>query len=172
MKESALLILGKGIRNRMGSNPRTMGARSVGLLTVPSLAVAEEAWRLAVHERAPARVHQWTSKSKVHRTSCPSWGMWGKKGPSRLVYSFDTLVSQLEVLPWEALHAPHPSPSSQGDVMVALPKAYVSEAIPVADIELVPFEDVHDPAVRFSQIERWGTEGLVVGEWGAVVARR
>jgi hypothetical protein len=167
--DSGCSLLSKSIRNRMGSNPRTLGARQVGKLIVPAIPMPELLWKAAVHKRAPARTHVWVSGSGAHRTAIPVFETG--KGPSRLVVSFETVVSMLDVLPLDGFTGAHPRPDDFVDTMAAVPKCYVETAVSTQEIHLMSGLDAYDPAVRFDELENW-CEGLQAGEWGVAVAKR
>lgn len=158
--ESGCALLSKSFNNRMGCNPRTLGARQVGKLIVPAIPMPELMWKVAVHKRAPAR---------AHRTAIPVFETG--KGPSRLVVAFETVMPMLDLLPLEGFTGPHPKPDEFVDTMAAVPKCFVEAAITSEEIELMNGLDVSDSAVRFDELETW-CEGLQVGEWGVPVAKR
>lgn len=169
--------LGKAVRNRMSSNPRSKGARAIGVLTIPAIHVNEEGWKLAVHERASARCHVWSSKGS-HVTAVPAWKdeFESKKlGPSRLEYRFETMVALLEVLPWSEIHGAHPNPQVNADTMVAAPKGYLSQNVPVGKfigLALGGGIDVYDDAVNWDSVGDWGEHGIPQGTWGLAIAKR
>ena len=170
-------LLGKVIRNRMSSNPRAQGQRAVGLLTCPAIPVNEEGWKLAVHVRAAARCHIWSSTG-AHSTSIPAWRdefNSRKLGPSRVAYRFDTLIALLGVLPLAGIMAPHPNPQVDSDCMLCAPKGYICEDVPISRymaLGLGAGIEVYDPAVNWDLIADWAEQGIPQGTWGIVVARR
>ena len=169
--------LGKAIRNRMSSNPRSKGARAIGVLTCPAIHVNEEGWKVAIHQRVSARCHVWSTKGS-HVTAVPAWRdefESTKLGPSRLECRFDTLLALLSVLPWSEVHGPHPNPRFDADSMVAGPKAYLSDEVPVGRFFGLPLGggiDVYGNGVNWDSVGEWGEQGLPMGTWGIVIAKR
>lgn len=174
---STIRLLGKTIRNRMGSNPRSNGPRAVGILTCPAIPVMEEGWKLAVHAKAAARCHVW-STTGTHSTSVPAWRNEfesSRLGPSRLAYRFETLIALLGVFPLSELMTPHPNPQEDADSMICAPKGYLTEMVPMSRyiaLGLGAGLDVYDPAVNWDMVADWGELGIPQGTWGIIVAKR
>jgi hypothetical protein len=174
---SALASVSKGMRGRLGGNPRPTENRAVGLLTVDALSVVEEAWKRAVHDRVPAHCHVWSSNGR-HRTPIPGWKDLPNPTPSRLVYRFRTLVSLLMLLDWDQLTKPYPSEQEGAETMAPLPKAFTAVAVSAVDVNLLPMADGNDwmeedwAHVNWECVSEFRDEGIADGLWGCVIAER
>ena len=85
------------------------------------------------------------------------------------------MLALLSVLPWSEVHGPHPNPQFDADSMVAGPKAYLSDEVPVGRFFGLPLGggiDVYDNGVNWDSVGDWGEQGLPMGTWGVVIAKR
>ena len=177
---SGVVLLGKTIRNRMSSNPRSTGARAVGLLTCPAIPMCEEQWKVVVHLKCPARCHVWKTTGP-HKTAIPAFRepikKGGNLGPSRLAYVFETTLALTLVLPWSEVHAEVRSPQPDANVMACLPKGYLARAVPSnrligMSLDIEAGIGVYHEGVDWDKVANWAEQGLQASSWAIVIAKR
>jgi hypothetical protein len=171
LRESTLAYVHKMARNRTGSNPRSTGSRCVGRLTCPAMPIAEEAFKVAVYKKAPARCCKFGRLGK-HRSAKPHWADSAsvRKGPARHVFEFETVLSQESVLPWKSVSGEHPTPEGRHDLIAALPRGYVS--LHVSNQEATIFAEPDAAVCDLDIVEDFIQNGIHIGEWGVVIGTR
>jgi hypothetical protein len=174
LRMSGIQAASKALRGRLSPNPRRMSNRAIGLLVASGISVAEEAWKVAIHERVPARCHVWSNEG-VHRTAIPPWRHVEHGTPSRYAYTFETVISMLVVFTFDEISKPHPSVETVGyDLLVPFPKVYIPAHVAMEDFSAMPIDlglELELEHVNWEEFGVWRSAG-VENEWGCCIAKR